>query len=91
MPFLLILIALFLPRVVIVLLWLFTSWLSVIPHWIIGVIGFLIFPYTLLWYTAVEHWFAGVWGPLQIIILVLAVLADLGLTGGSRYGRGVAA
>lgn len=91
MPFVLLLIALFLPRLVIVLLWLFSSWLTVVPHWIFGIIGFLIFPYTLLWYAAVEQWFGGTWGPLQIIILVLAVIADLGLGSGSRYGRGEAA
>lgn len=87
MPFVLALIALFVPRVVIALVWLLSDWLSVIPNALVGIIGFLIFPYTLLWYAAVEHWFAGAWGPLQIIVLVLAVLADVGVPGGSGYRR----
>jgi hypothetical protein len=88
MPLILIIPALFLPRVVIAFLWLLTSWFSVVPGWIIGIIGFLFFPYTLLWYGAVMHWFGGTWGPLQIIVLVIAVIADLGVTGGgSRYKR----
>lgn len=77
MPLLLLIFALFLPRVVIVLLWLLSSWFSVVPNAIIGIAGFLFLPYTLLWYSAVEHWFGGTWGPLQIVVLVIAVLADL--------------
>jgi hypothetical protein len=89
MPLLLVLIALFVPRIVIALLWFFTNWFTgVMPHWVLGVLGFMFLPYTLLWYSAVHHWFGGTWGPLQVIILVIAVLADLGVTGGTRYRRG---
>lgn len=87
MPFVLLLIALFLPRLVIALLWLFSDWFTVVPHWVIGILGFLLLPYTFLWYTAVEQWFAGEWGPLQIVVLILAVLADLGIPSGSRRRR----
>lgn len=87
MPLLAILIALFLPRVVIVLLWLFTQWFSAFPNTLLGILGFLFLPYTLLWYTAVQHWFGGTWGILQIIVLVIAVAADLGVTGGSQYRK----
>lgn len=84
MPFLLILFALFLPRLVIALLWFFSDWLAVVPHWALGIIGFLAFPYTLLWYAAVEQWFGGTWGPIQIIVLVIAVIADIGIPSRTR-------
>lgn len=84
MPFLLLIFALFLPRVVIALLWLFSSWFSVGPGALLGILGFLFLPYTLLWYSAVQHWYAGEWGALQIVVLVLAVLADIGVFG---FGR----
>jgi hypothetical protein len=86
MPLILLLLALFVPRVVIFLLWLFTSWFSgVFPNGLIGVLGFLILPYVTLWYSAVHHWFGGEWGPLQIIILIIALLFDIGPAGGSRW------
>lgn len=84
MPILLLIIALFTPRLVIALVWFFSDWFAVVPHWIWGVLGFLFLPYTLLWYTAVEHWFGGTWGPLQIVALVIAVLMDIGFAGGTR-------
>jgi len=87
MPLLLLLFALFVPRVVIVLLWLFSTWFTGSIHWVLGVLGFVFLPYTLLWYTAVQHWYGGEWGVLQLVILVIAVLADLGLPGSTRYRR----
>lgn len=86
MPILLLIFALFIPRVVIALLWFFTSWFSPLQSIILGILGFLFMPYTLLWYAAVLNWYAGEWGPLQIIVLVLAVLADLGIPG-NEYKR----
>jgi hypothetical protein len=87
MPFLLALFALFVPRLLIVVLWLFSAWFTgLFTTWIIPVLGFLLLPYTLLWYSVVERWFAGEWGPLQIVILVIAVLADTG-TGWFSRGR----
>lgn len=86
MPILFFLFALFLPRVVIALLWIFSSWFAPVQSIVIGLAGFLFLPYTLLWYTAVENWYNGTWGPLQIVVLVLAVLADLGIPG-RQYKR----
>lgn len=86
MPLILLIFALFLPRVVIVLLWLFTGWFAPVQSIILGLIGFLFLPYTLLLYTVIEHWYGGVWGPLQMIALVIAVLIDLGIPG-SKYKR----
>lgn len=86
MPFLLLIFALFIPRVVIALLWFFTSWFGGMQSIVLGILGFLFMPYTLLWYSAVLNWYASEWGPLQIIVLVFAVLADLGIPG-NQYKR----
>lgn len=85
MPCLMVLLALAVPRVVIVLLWLFSNWFTGMfdtPLW--PVLGFVFLPTTLLWYSAVVNWYDGIWGALQIILLVIAVLIDTGLLYGSR-------
>ncbi len=85
MPCLFALIALLAPRVVVVLLWLFTSWFQgIFANVLWLVLGFLFLPTTLLWYTAVHNWYGGTWGPMQIIILVIAVVIDISPAGGRR-------
>lgn len=67
------------PRLTIALLWLFSGWFKgMFEHWIIPLIGFIFLPFTMLWYSVVMHWFGGTWGMWQILILILAVLFDLG-------------
>lgn len=86
MPLIPILIALFLPRLVIALTWLFSDWFAgTVPHWIIGVLGFLFLPYTLLWYAAVQNWYGGEWGVVQILVLIVALFAD---GAGGWFSRG---
>ncbi|HET7931943.1 MAG TPA: hypothetical protein VFL63_11230 [Rhodanobacteraceae bacterium] len=78
MPCLLALLALATPRVVIVLLWLFTRWFSgmfSIALW--PVLGFIFLPTTLLWYTAVQHWYGGHWTLWPIVGIVVALIIDL--------------
>lgn len=76
---LLILIGLFVPRIAIALLYFLTSWFSGVFHtWYWPLLGFLIMPYTLLWYSVVMNWFNGVWGTPQIVVLVIAVVVDIG-------------
>jgi hypothetical protein len=78
MPCLLLLIALITPRVLIVLLWLFTSWfrgIFSIALW--PVLGFIFLPTTLVWYTAVQHWFDGQWSLVPIAGLVIALAIDV--------------
>jgi hypothetical protein len=88
MPCLLVVFALFLPRCVIVLLWLFTHWFSGIFSLALWpVLGFLFLPTTLLWYTAVQHWFHGRWGVVPIAGIVLALLIDLSPTAGRHRHR----
>jgi hypothetical protein len=78
MPILLLVFALFIPRVVIVLLWLFSTWFQgVFDTFIIPVLGFMFLPYTLLWYTVVQNSFGGEWGLWQIIIMGIALAFDL--------------
>ena len=88
MPCLLTLLALAMPRLVVALLWFFSTWFQGIfptPLW--PVLGFVFLPTTLLWYTAVQHWYMGHWTVGPIIGLVIALMIDLspaGRAGGRR-------
>jgi hypothetical protein len=85
MPCLLALLALVTPRVVIVLLWLLTTWfVGVFDTILWPILGFIFMPTTLLWYSAVINWYGGEWGTMQIIIAVIAVAIDLSPAGGRR-------
>ncbi len=78
MPCLFVVAALAAPRVIVVLLWLFTSWfrgMFSIALW--PVLGFFFLPTTLLWYTAVQHWFDGQWTFWPIVGIVVALSIDL--------------
>jgi len=85
MPVLIVLIAVLLPRLTMVCLWLFSNWFSgVFPSPIWGILGFLFLPLTTLWYSAVQHWFGGHWDILPIAGLVLALIIDISP---ARYRR----
>ncbi len=79
MPLLIfIVLALLIPRVTIVLLWLLTTWFDGVfntTFW--PLLGFIFLPLTLLWYSVVQHWFGGQWTVVPIIGMVIAVLLDL--------------
>lgn len=78
MPCIAAVLALMAPRLVIVVLWLFTSWFAGIFDTLLWpIIGFIFLPTTLLWYTAVQHWFAGEWSLWSVVGLVIALLIDL--------------
>ena len=82
MPILLALLALLLPRVTILILWLLTPWFEgIFATALWPVLGFLLLPTTLLWYSAVAHWFGGQWDLIPLIGLVAAILLDLSPTG----------
>lgn len=69
----------FAPRVVAAILYFFTGWFSgVFQTTLWPVLGFIFMPYTLLWYSVVMNWYQGVWGVLQLIVLAVAILVDLG-------------
>jgi hypothetical protein len=78
MPCLFALLALAMPRLVVVLLWFFTNWFRGVFNsalWL--VLGFVFLPTTLLWYTAVQHWFGGQWTLWPVVGLVIALAIDV--------------
>ena len=77
------------PRVAIFLLWFFSDWFGGVFHGLlIPILGFIFLPYTMLWYAVVINWFGGAWGFWQVAFLIVALVLDLGSTGGSaRRGR----
>ena len=77
MPCLLALLALITPRLVIVLVWLFTHWFRVLGSRLWLLLGFIFLPTTLLWYTAVQHWFGGQWTLGPVVGLVIALAIDI--------------
>lgn len=86
MPLLIILLALLLPRLTIIALWLFSNWFQGLfgsPIW--PIIGFIFLPLTLLWYTVVQHWFGGQWDIIPIIGLIIALIIDI--SPHTRYRR----
>ncbi|MEK7641792.1 MAG: hypothetical protein AAB365_02245 [Patescibacteria group bacterium] len=85
MPFIL-LIGIFLPRLVSALLYFFTGWFSgVFNTWYWPVLGFIFMPYTMLWYSVIQNWYAGSWDLWHIVVLVIAVVADL--SSGAKSSR----
>jgi hypothetical protein len=88
MPCLFVLIALFMPRLVIILLWLFTFWFrGLFKTALWPVLGFVFLPTTFLWYTAVQHWYNGVWSAVPIIGIVIALMIDLSPASHRRLRR----
>jgi hypothetical protein len=88
MPCLLAILALTFPRLLLLLIWLFSDWISSAFHtWIWPLLGLFFFPYTTLCYmwaaNATNHRIEGAW----VFLVVLGVLADLGATGGSARRR----
>jgi hypothetical protein len=85
MPCLLTLLALFTPRVVVLLLWFFSDWFAGLFDTVLWpILGFVFLPTSLLWYTAVQHWFAGEWTLWPIVGLVIALAIDVSPAGGRR-------
>lgn len=78
MPCLAVLFALAVPRLLILILWFFTSWFRGMYHNLLWpILGFFFLPTTLLWYSAVQNWFGGRWTLWPIAGLVIAILIDL--------------
>jgi hypothetical protein len=85
MPCLFAILALLAPRLLIVVLWFFTTWFrGIFDSLLWPVLGLIFLPTTLLWYTAVQHWFAGQWSLWPIIGLVIALMIDISPAGGRR-------
>ena len=90
MPCLLALLAVAFPRVAIVLLWLFTTFFSVLHNnLVIPLLGFIFLPLTLIVYTYLLRVYGGHIGTTQLVFLFIAAIVDLGLLGGgAARGRG---
>lgn len=88
MPCIFAVFALMAPRLVVVVLWFFSSWFQGIFASILWpILGLIFLPTTLLWYTAVHHWFGAQWTLWPIVGLVVALLIDLSPAGGRRRAR----
>jgi hypothetical protein len=87
MPCLLVLVILAFPRVVLILLWLTTTYLQRAYHdLLIPLLGFLFLPVTTLAYA----WLVNTHQPIEginLVILVIAVLIDAGGLGGGEWHR----
>jgi hypothetical protein len=81
---LLVLAVLALPRTVMVILWLFSSYLSqAYGTWIWPLLGFFVLPTTTLAYAVAENRYDGLRG-IGLVLVVLGALVDLGALGGGR-------
>ncbi|HEX2189331.1 MAG TPA: hypothetical protein VHG51_10560 [Longimicrobiaceae bacterium] len=88
MPCLAVLLALFVPRALILGLWFLTDWFrGMFDTLLWPVLGFLFLPTTLLWYSAVQHWFGGEWTLWPIVGMVVALLIDTAPAKGRRPSR----
>jgi len=87
MPCLVVVVVLAFPRLVLFFLWLFTHYLQRAYHGLlIPLIGFFFLPLTTLayaWITNTHRPMAGI----NVIILIAAVIVDLGGLGGGEYHR----
>lgn len=85
-------VALITPRFILFFLWLFTNYLNTAfssGWW--GLLGFLFLPTTTIAYAIAQNEFTNATGGVEatgIVLIVLGIVIDLGLLGGS--GRGVA-
>ena len=88
MPCIVAVIALLFPRVIIVILWFFTNWFNGVFNTLLWpVLGFIFLPVTMLWYSVVINHYGGQWSNVNIIILVVAVVIDMGSWGGANKSR----
>jgi hypothetical protein len=87
MPCLFALFALAVPRVLIVVLFFFTTWFhGVFDTMLWPLLGFIFAPTALLWYTVVMNSLGGTWDAVAIIGMIVALMIDLS-PGGARRRR----
>ena len=87
MPCLLGCLALSTPRLVLVLVWLFSDYLAVYQTRIWPFLGFFLLPLTTLAYAFAMHYGDLAWTPVGVAAVVTAVLVDLGLLRTGTRGR----
>jgi len=75
------------PRAALVLLWLFTDYLSrAYDAFLLPFLGFLFLPWTTLAFAIAQNDLGGLNG-LGLIVVILGVLADIGVLGGGARRR----
>ena len=85
MPCIMVIIALAMPRVVILVLWFLTGWFrGMFDNLLWPIVGFIFLPTTLLWYSAVQHWFGGEWTLWPVVGVIIALMIDLSPASGRR-------
>jgi hypothetical protein len=85
MPCLFALLALLAPRLVVCLLWFFTTWFrGMFSSLLWPILGFIFLPTTLLWYSVVQRWFGGQWTLWPVVGLVIALAIDVSPASGRR-------
>jgi hypothetical protein len=85
MPLLIILFALLVPRVTILVLWLFSNWFEgLFTNLLWPLLGFILLPTATLWYSAVHNWFGGEWNLFTSFWLFVSVIIDLSPMGRRR-------
>ena len=85
MPCLFAVFALLTPRLLIVVLYVFTHWFTGMFNTMLWpLLGFIFLPTTLLWYTAVHHWFGGQWSLWPIVGLIFALMIDVSPASGRK-------
>jgi hypothetical protein len=83
----LVLLAFFTPRIVLFILWLFTSYLSrAYETWVWPTLGFFFLPATTLAYAIAQNELGGLSG-LGVIVVLIGVAVDIGLLGGGARQR----
>jgi hypothetical protein len=89
MPCLLALLVLISPRLVLILLWIFSRVLSHAYHsWIVPLLGFFVLPWTTLAYAAFWSWApAHHLSAIDWFFIVLAFLIDLSSYAGGRFAQ----
>lgn len=85
MPCIMVVLALAMPRLVILCLWFLTAWFrGMFDNLLWPIVGFIFLPTTLLWYSAVQHWFAGQWSFWPVVGIIIALAIDLSPASGRR-------
>jgi hypothetical protein len=75
------------PRLVLVLLWLFTNYLSrAFDGLLLPLLGFLFLPWTTIAWAIAQNEFGGTNG-IGLLVIAIGVLADIGVLGGGARGR----
>jgi hypothetical protein len=79
-----VILGLFFPRLTIILIEIFSYWFDTTNIGVLWIIlGFIFMPFTLLWVSVVMNYYNGEWGFGTILLLILAILLDLGSDGNS--------